>query len=51
MKKVRITVKRMAHYDDLIAQYENPMEHACTMQLGQEFVCNGWERPEGFCAL
>mgnify|MGYP002854612532 CR=1 FL=1 len=49
MKKVRITVKKMACYDDLIAQYENPMEHACTMQLGQEFVCNGWERPAGFC--
>lgn len=49
MKKVRITVKRIAHYDDLMEQYENPIEHACTMQLGQTFICNGWERPEGFC--
>ena len=49
MKKVRITVKRMASYDDLIAAYENPIEHACSMQLGQTFVCNGWSRPENFC--
>ncbi|MBE7009196.1 MAG: TIGR04076 family protein [Ruminococcaceae bacterium] len=50
MKKVRITVKKIARYDNLIEQYENPMEHACGMALGQTFVCNGWERPEGFCA-
>ena len=49
MKKVRITVKRIARYDDLIERYENPIEHACEKRLGQVFVCNGWERPEGFC--
>ena len=49
MKKVRITVKRMARYDDLIKAYENPIEHACDMRLGQVFVANGWEKPEGFC--
>jgi len=49
MKKVRITVKRMARYDDLIEAYENPIEHACDMRLGQVFVANGWEKPEGFC--
>ena len=49
MKKVRITVKRIARYDDLIAEYENPIEHACGMTLGQTFVCNGWQKPDGFC--
>ncbi len=49
MKKVKITVKRMARYDDLMAQYENPIEHACSMRLGQTFICNGWQRPEGMC--
>ena len=49
MKKVRITVKRMARYDDLIEQYENPIQHACSMQLSQEFIANGWQRPAGFC--
>lgn len=49
MKKCRITVMRVARYDDLIEKYENPIEHACDMQAGQVFVANGWERPEGFC--
>ena len=49
MKKVRITVKKIARYDDLIEQYENSIEHACEMRLGQSFLCNGWERPAGFC--
>lgn len=49
MKKVRITVKRIARYDDLIEQYENPIEHACDMQPGQEFVADGRRRPDGFC--
>ena len=50
MKKVRITVMRTARYDDLIAQYENPIAHACDMRVGQVFVADGWQRPEGFCS-
>ena len=49
MKKVRITVKRIARYDDLIAEYENPIEHACEMTVGQVFLCDGWKKPDGFC--
>lgn len=49
MKKVRITVKKIACYEDLMKEYENPIEHACSMELGQTFVANGWARPEGFC--
>ena len=49
MKKVRITVKRIACYKDLIAQYENPIEHACDMKEGQVFIANGFNKPEGFC--
>ena len=49
MKKVRITVIRMACYNDLMAQYENPIEHACDMKEGQAFIANGWQRPEGMC--
>ena len=40
---------RIACYKDLSEAYENPIEHACDMQLGQIFVANGWNRPEGFC--
>ena len=49
MKKCRITVMKMARYEDLMAQYENPIKHACDMQLGQVFIANGWEKPEGMC--
>ncbi len=49
MKKVRITVMKMACYTDLIEKYENPLEHACNMRLGQMFIANGWQKPAGFC--
>ena len=47
MKKCRITVMRIARYDDLIKQYENPMEHPCDMELGQVFLANGWKSLPG----
>ena len=49
MKKVKITVKRITVYHDLIKQYENPIEHACHMHEGDVFIANGIEKPEGFC--
>lgn len=49
MKQCKITVMKVARYDDLIQRYENPIEHACSMQEGQVFIANGWERPEEFC--
>ena len=49
MKKIRITAVRQTVYEDLMAIYENPMEHACDVQVGQVWIANGWEKPEGFC--
>ena len=49
MKKVRITVMKVARYADLIEKYENPIEHACDMCEGQVFIANGWRKPDGFC--
>ncbi|MBQ1371343.1 MAG: TIGR04076 family protein [Oscillospiraceae bacterium] len=49
MKQVRITVMRVARYEDLMAKYENPMQHACSMRLGQVYTAKGWEKPKGFC--
>ena len=49
MKKCKITVMKIARYDDLIETYENPIQHACDMQLGQTFIANGWQKPEGMC--
>ena len=49
MKKCRITVMRITRHEDLMARYENPIEHACPLQEGQIFLANGWEKPESFC--
>ena len=42
---VRITVKRISRYDDLIKEYENPIEHACSMALGDEFISKNGKCP------
>lgn len=49
MKPVRITVVKMARYEDLMAVYENPIEHACDMRIGQVFVSVDGTKPEGMC--
>ncbi len=49
MKKCRITIMKKACYTDLIQQYENPIEHACDLELGQVFIANGWQKPDGLC--
>ena len=49
MKKIKITVMRIACYRDLMERYENPIDHACEMQVGQVFIADGWRKPEGFC--
>ena len=49
MKKVRITAIRKTCYPDLMAKYENPMEHACDVEEGTVWIANGWNKPEGFC--
>lgn len=49
MKKVKITVMRKVRYDDLIEKYENPIEHACDIEMGQVFMSENGEKPDGFC--
>lgn len=49
MKKVKITAIRKADYKDLQEKYENPIQHACSIQEGQVFIANGWAKPEGMC--
>ncbi len=50
LKKVHITAVRQTVYLDLMVQYENPIEHACTIHEGQEWVSIDAQCPEGFCA-
>ena len=49
MKDVKITVIRKASYPDLMARYENPIEHACDVREGQVFISRGGEKPEDLC--
>jgi uncharacterized repeat protein (TIGR04076 family) len=49
MKKVKITVKRIVVHQDLIDEYENPLEDACNLTEGQVFIANGWRKPEEMC--
>ena len=48
-RDVRITVARVARYDDLIAAYEAWEPDPCTMREGMVFLARGGARPEGLC--
>ncbi len=40
---------RKSSYSDLMERYENPIEHACDVELGQVFISRNGEKPEGLC--
>jgi len=47
--KIRIKALKRAVYEDLIEEYENPIEHACDIKLNTEFVSIDGKMPIGFC--
>lgn len=49
MKNVKITVKKITVYDDLIKEYENPILHACALKVGESFISINAEKPHDFC--
>ena len=49
MKKIKITAVRKTCYPDLMAKYENPIQHTCDVEEGMVWIANGWAKPEGFC--
>lgn len=49
MKRVKITAIRTARYDDLISQYENPIEHTCDICEGMSWTSLDGRCPEGLC--
>lgn len=49
MRKVKITVMRKMSYPDLMARYENPIEHACDVREGQVWIAENGEKPQGLC--
>ena len=40
---------KTAKYDELIAEYENDIEHACDMEKGMVFESVNGQIPEGMC--
>ncbi len=40
---------RKACYTDLIEEYENPLDCPCSVEEGDVFIANGWNRPENLC--
>lgn len=49
MKKVRITAIRKVCHLDLMAIYENPIEHACDVEEGMNWISVDGEKPADFC--
>ncbi len=47
--KVRITAIRQTVYHDLMAKYENPIEHTCDVLEGQQWISENGQRPAGLC--
>ena len=49
MKEVRITAVRQTVYNDLMAKFENPIEHTCDIRQGQQWISINGQCPEGMC--
>ena len=49
MNIVRITALRQTVYQDLMEQYENPIEHTCDVKVGQQWISVDGQCPEGMC--
>ena len=49
MKSVKITVVKQTQYKDLIEKYENPIEHACSLKIGDIFISVNGQKPENLC--
>lgn len=49
MKSVKITAIRKACYPDLMARYENPIEHTCDVREGQSWISVNGQKPAHFC--
>ena len=49
MNRVKITAIRQTVYTDLMAKYENPIEHACEVTEGQQWISENGMCPEGMC--
>ena len=47
--RVRITAVKQVVHTDLMERYENPIEHACPLRVGDTFLSVDGERPPALC--
>ena len=47
--KIKITAVRQTEYKDLMELYENPIKNACDVKVGQEFISENGQKPQGLC--
>lgn len=49
MKKVKITAVRLSDYKDLQQQFENPIQHTCDVKVGENWLSENGQCPQGLC--
>lgn len=49
MQAIKITILKQTVYQDLIDRYENPLDEACFMRVGDSYVSIDAKRPANFC--
>lgn len=49
MKRVKITAMRKIEHSDLMQKYENPIEHACDICVGDKWISIDGAKPDGLC--
>ena len=49
LKTCKITAVKQTEYTDLMAQYENPIEHTCDIKVGDVFFSYDAKKPENLC--
>ncbi len=49
MKSVKITAVKKVEHKDLMEIYENPISHTCDISVGDTFISENGQRPDGLC--
>ena len=49
MKTVKIIAVKQTEYPDLMQKYENPIEHACDIKIGDVFISYNAQKPQNLC--
>ena len=49
MKTVKITAVKQVVHNDLISAYENPIQHACDIKIGDTYISFDGKKPENLC--